>query len=94
MSLTNNYEITNRRDGTVLYGTGQFIDTLNVIHIKDSDPLKIPILVTTEDRLKSEAQEYRDRWVELIGTFYVILGIIWPYLYRWGIYIFTPREPS
>jgi hypothetical protein len=82
MKLTDNYEITNRRDGTIFYGTGQYVDTLNVIHVKDSSPEKIPILATTEDRLKLEVEMYRNRWVGLIGTILIVLGIFWPYLWQ------------
>lgn len=83
INLTDNYEITNRRDRTIYYGTGQYIDTLNVIHVKDKDLKKVPILVTTEDRLRLEVEMYRNRWVEFVGTILIILGIFCPYLYLW-----------
>ncbi|MFH1800155.1 MAG: DUF2934 domain-containing protein [Candidatus Omnitrophota bacterium] len=91
MALNNNYKITNRRDGTIIYGTGQYVDTLNLIHVLDSNPQKIPILVTTEERLKLEVENYRNRWVNLAGTFLIILGIFWPYLWQGAVYLMEQK---
>jgi len=80
-------QITNRRDGTIREGSGEYLDVLNLIHVYDPKVKPYYFLVTTENDLRLWVQMHRNRWIEGTGTAIVIIGIFWPYLWQFFVFL-------
>lgn len=80
-------EITNRRDGTYLEGTGEHLDLFNLVHVRVAEDVISYKLITTDQNLKLFAAMDRNRWIEGVGAAFVILGIFFPYLWQGIIFI-------
>mgnify|MGYP001603530533 CR=1 FL=1 len=75
-------KITNRRQAKYEEQSKQYLDLMNVIHVYDSNTHPNYNLATTESDLRTWITLYRSRWIELIGTIFVIAGIFLPYLWQ------------
>ena len=75
-------KITNRRQAKYEEQSKQYLDLMNVIHVYDSNAHPNYNLATTESDLRTWIMLYRSRWIELVGTTFVIAGIFLPYLWQ------------
>ncbi len=80
-------KITNTRRWSTEEYSGQFLDVMNVIHVYDHAKEPPYSLVTTEADLRQYLRDRRNRYVEGIGTVFIILGIFWMYLYQGTVYL-------
>lgn len=83
-------EITNRRNGTFRELSGEYIDVLDLIHVNDPNAKPKYVLITTESDLRLRIDIHRSIWIEGFGTALAILGIFWPYL--WQFFIFVKEQ--
>ncbi len=75
-------KVTNRRETKYEEQSKQYLDLMDVIHVYDSNAQPQYNLVTTESDLRTWIVLYRNRWIELVGTMFVIAGIFLPYLWQ------------
>ena len=84
--IINIEQITNRRVTKYEEKSREYIDIMNVIHVYNSKA-KFPYsLITTETDLRQHLRDRRNRAIEGWGTFFVILGIFWGYLWQGSVY--------
>jgi hypothetical protein len=83
-------QITNRREIPYREPSGEYFDLFNVIHIHGPQTISPYLIVSTEAELRIWVQTYRDRWIGLVGTCGIILGIFWSYF--WQLFVFVKEQ--
>ncbi|GEM_PF-3115101 len=87
VSNQNIVKITNKRVYEYKENSGESLGLLNVIHVYDEKNGSKPYaLITTENDLKLAVEIHKNRWINFIGTFLIVIGIAWPYVWQAGVF--------